>query len=277
MDPRGNPLARIASTSAFRPAPMWRCSTPCSHVIIAEGLTDRLHRRACRRFRGAGRRRSRDFSPEAMAPICGIDAGDHPRRRPPLCRAERHHLLGHGRFPACARHRQCPLPDRAGADHRPDRPRGHRAASLRGQNNVQGASDAGLIPMFYPDYHPVENAGAPRRLRGGLGPRARSPAASPSSRSSTPSTPGRSAHADHGREPGDVRSRPGHARKALARLDHLVVQDIFLTETAWHADVVLPASAHAEKLGTFTNTNRRCRSAAPPCRRPARRGRISTS
>ena len=43
-----------------------------------------------------------------------------------------------------------------------------------------------------------------------------------------------------------------HARAALAKLDHLVVQDIFLTETAWHADVVLPASAHAEKLGTYT-------------------------
>src|SRR5690606_36809363 len=47
-----------------------------------------------------------------------------------------------------------------------------------------------------------------------------------------------------------------HARAALAHLEHLVVQDIFLTETAWHADVVLPASAHAEKWGTYTNTNR---------------------
>jgi formate dehydrogenase major subunit len=47
-----------------------------------------------------------------------------------------------------------------------------------------------------------------------------------------------------------------HARAALAKLDHLVVQDIFLTETAWQADVVLPASAHAEKTGSFTNTNR---------------------
>src|SRR5690606_41302683 len=47
-----------------------------------------------------------------------------------------------------------------------------------------------------------------------------------------------------------------HARAALAHLEHLVVQDISLTETAWHADVVLPASAHAEKWGTYTNTNR---------------------
>ena len=54
-----------------------------------------------------------------------------------------------------------------------------------------------------------------------------------------------------------------HAREALAHLEHLVVQDIFLTETAWHADVVLPASAHAEKWGTFTNTNRQVQIARP--------------
>jgi len=54
-----------------------------------------------------------------------------------------------------------------------------------------------------------------------------------------------------------------HARAALAKLDHLVVQDIFLTETAWYADVVLPASAHAEKLGTFTNTNRQVQMGRP--------------
>ena len=54
-----------------------------------------------------------------------------------------------------------------------------------------------------------------------------------------------------------------HAREALAKLEHLVVQDIFLTETAWHADVVLPASAHAEKWGTFTNTNRQVQIARP--------------
>jgi formate dehydrogenase major subunit len=54
-----------------------------------------------------------------------------------------------------------------------------------------------------------------------------------------------------------------HARQALAMLDHLVVQDLFLTETAFHADVVLPASAFAEKSGTFTNTDRRVQLARP--------------
>jgi formate dehydrogenase major subunit len=48
-----------------------------------------------------------------------------------------------------------------------------------------------------------------------------------------------------------------HAREALAKLEHLVVQDLFVTETAFHADVILPASAFAEKVGSFTNTDRR--------------------
>jgi formate dehydrogenase major subunit len=59
-----------------------------------------------------------------------------------------------------------------------------------------------------------------------------------------------------------------HARQALAMLDHLVVQDLFLTETAFHADVVLPASAFAEKSGTFTNTDRRVQISRPVIQPP---------
>ena len=130
---------------------------------------------------------------------------------------------------------------------------------LRGQNNVQGASDAGLIPMLYPDYQPVDSAGGARALRGGLGPRR-----------STPTGPDR--HRDHrfGAAQGGVRgmymmgenpflSDPNinKVRKALSALEFLVVQDIFLTETAEFADVVLPASSYMEKDGTYTNTDRR--------------------
>jgi formate dehydrogenase major subunit len=68
-----------------------------------------------------------------------------------------------------------------------------------------------------------------------------------------------------------------HAREALARLDHLVVQDLFLTETAFHADVVLPASAFAEKAGTFTNTDRRVQIARPVIRPPAMPARTGGS
>jgi formate dehydrogenase major subunit len=130
---------------------------------------------------------------------------------------------------------------------------------LRGQNNVQGASDAGLIPMFYPDYQGVDKDGPRRRFEEAWG---------------TELDPNRGLTVTEiigsVLEPGGVRgmymlgenpflSDPNinKVRKALAALDFLVVQDIFLTETAEFADVVLPASSYLEKDGTYTNTDRR--------------------
>lgn len=140
---------------------------------------------------------------------------------------------------------------------------------LRGQNNVQGASDVGLIPMVYPDYQPVNNPDIRKKFESLW-------------------------HAKLDPEPGltvveimhaiiegklhgmyimgenPAMSDPDlhHARDALKKLKHLVVQDIFLTETAGFADVILPASAFPEKTGTFTNTDRRVqlgrKAIAPP-------------
>ncbi|MEN3364342.1 MAG: formate dehydrogenase major subunit, partial [Burkholderiales bacterium] len=128
---------------------------------------------------------------------------------------------------------------------------------LRGQNNVQGASDAGLIPMMYPDYQRVDNPAAKAKFEKLWG-------------MPLDSQPGLTVvEIMHAITEGKVRgmyimgenpamSDPdaNHAREALAALDHLVVQDIFLTETAYLADVILPASAFPEKTGTFTNTDR---------------------
>ncbi len=129
---------------------------------------------------------------------------------------------------------------------------------LRGQNNVQGASDAGLIPMFYPDYQLVEEDEARDRfeqawdreldekrgltvteiigsaLKGGV----------------------RGMYM-MGENPFLSDPNLNKVRKALAALDFLAVQDIFLTETAEFADVILPASSYMEKEGTYTNTDRR--------------------
>jgi formate dehydrogenase major subunit len=140
---------------------------------------------------------------------------------------------------------------------------------LRGQNNVQGASDAGLIPMVYPDYQPVEKAevrelfetfwGMPLDPQNGL----------------TVVEIMRAIHAGQingmfveGENPAMSDPDLNHARHALAMLDHLVVQDLFLTETAFHADVVLPASAFAEKSGSFTNTDRRVQIGNPVIKPP---------
>ena len=140
---------------------------------------------------------------------------------------------------------------------------------LRGQNNVQGASDAGLIPMAYPDYQPAID---PTTI------------AQYSDFWQTPlsNKPGLTVvEIMHAIAAGKVRgmyilgenpamSDPDqkHARAALAKLEHLVVQDIFLTETAWHADVILPASSHGEKWGSYTNTNREIQIGRPAVAMP---------
>jgi formate dehydrogenase major subunit len=138
---------------------------------------------------------------------------------------------------------------------------GRRGTGLhprRGQNDVQGASGMGLIPMVYPDYKSVTDDavrawfedfwGVPLDPKTGL-------------------TVVEIMHAAKrrdiramyimGENPAMSEPDVAHAREAIAALDWLVVQDLFLTETASFADVVLPASAFPEKTGTFTNTDRR--------------------
>ncbi len=144
---------------------------------------------------------------------------------------------------------------------------------LRGQNNVQGASDAGLIPMVYPDYQSVEKDRSPADLRERLGHATLDP-----KRGLTVVEIMNAIHAGTIRGMYIVGENPAmsdpdlnHAREALAMLEHLVVQDLFLTETAFHADVILPASAFAEKAGTFTNTDRRVQLARPVIRAAGRR------
>lgn len=136
---------------------------------------------------------------------------------------------------------------------------------LRGQNNVQGASDAGLVPMFLPDYQSVTDDGVRAAFNEIWG--------SDNIASQKGLTVVEIMDAVHA---GDIRgmyvlgenpamSDPDvdHARDALAKLEHLVVQDIFLTETANYADVILPSSAWAEKTGTVTNTNRQVQMGRP--------------
>lgn len=128
---------------------------------------------------------------------------------------------------------------------------------LRGQNNVQGASDAGLIPMMLPDYQYVADPAVRARFAELWG------APLPDVRGLTVTEILAAAQAGTirgmycmGENPAMSDPDLNHARAALASLDHLVVQDIFLTETAALADVILPASTFAEKTGSFTNTDR---------------------
>ena len=128
---------------------------------------------------------------------------------------------------------------------------------LRGQNNVQGASDAGLIPMVFPDYQSVETEDIRARFEDLWG------RPLDAEKGLTVVEIMDAVHAGKitgmyimGENPAMSDPDTAHARAGLAKLEHLVVQDLFLTETAFHADVVLPASAWPEKDGTVTNTNR---------------------
>src|SRR6056297_2904198 len=141
---------------------------------------------------------------------------------------------------------------------------------LRGQNNVQGASDAGLVPMFLPDYQSVMDDGVRSAFTEVWGSEDFS-----NQKGLTVTEIMDAVHDGHikamyilGENPAMSDPDVEHARDALAKLDHLVVQDIFLTETANYADVILPASAFPEKSGTVTNTNRQVQmgrvAVAPP-------------
>ncbi|HUX15690.1 MAG TPA: formate dehydrogenase subunit alpha, partial [Phycisphaerae bacterium] len=139
---------------------------------------------------------------------------------------------------------------------------------LRGQNNVQGACDMGALPNVYPGYQAADDAAVRAKFEKAWGVR-------------LPPAPGLTVvEILNAAAEGKVKalyclgenpmlSDPDltHVEEALKALDFLVVQDIFLTETAQLADVVLPAASFAEKDGTFTNTERRVqrvRKALPP-------------
>ena len=143
---------------------------------------------------------------------------------------------------------------------------------LRGQNNVQGASDAGLIPMFYPDYQPVatRRCGASSRRRGER--RARS-AAGPDGRGDHGGGAGGADQGMYMMGENPFLSDPNinKVRKALATLEFLAVQDIFLTETAEFADVVLPATLVPGE-DRDVHEHRPARADRPPGAGAARRG-----
>src|SRR6185437_14132504 len=211
-----------------------------------------------RRGLRALRREHKDFTPEEMEPICGIPADTLREVARTYARAESAIIfwgMGVSQHTHGTDNARCLIAlalitgqiGRLGTGLHP----------LRGQNNVQGASDAGLIPMFFPDYKSVENPEIRAKVENlwntKLDPK----------RGLTVVEIMDAVHADvikgmyiMGENPAMSDPDLNHARGALAHLEHLVVQDIFLTETASYADVILPASAWPEKDGTVTNTNR---------------------
>lgn len=258
-DPRRNELARDATEYLQFKADMdVALLNALMYTIVEEGLIHQEFIDTRTTGFDAFRNNLKGYSPEKMAPLCGIPA-------PTLRRVARLYAkskasmifwgMGVSQHIHGTDNARCliALALMTGQIGRP----GTGLHPLRGQNNVQGASDAGLIPMMYPDYQRVSDSSTREFFENYWG-------------STLDPVIGLTVvEIMHAIKAGGVRgmvimgenpamSDPdiNHARESLAKLDFLVVQDIFPTETALLADVILPASAFAEKTGTFTNTDR---------------------
>ncbi|MBK8258462.1 MAG: formate dehydrogenase subunit alpha [Polyangiaceae bacterium] len=240
------------------------------HVIIAENLVNEAYIKEYTSGFDALKAEVQKWSPEVAEPICGVPAEtirEVARIYGKAKSAITFWGMGisqhtHGTDNARCLIALCLVTGNCG------RP-GTGLHPLRGQNNVQGASDAGLIPMMYPDYQRVTNPEVRARFEKAWG----VPLDPNAGLTVTEITKG----ALEGRIKGmyclgenPFLSDPNvnKVRKALSALDFLVVQDIFLTETAEFADVILPATSYLEKLGTYTNTDRRVQIGRPALKPP---------
>jgi len=260
MDPRGQALTRHATHMIqFKPSSDVAMLNGMINTIISEELYDQQYIDGYTEGFEELKKQTAQFTPERMAPLCGIEANKIKEIARIYAKANSALIfwgMGVSQHTHGTDNARCLISLALICGH-VGRP-GTGLHPLRGQNNVQGASDAGLIPMFYPDYKSVTDkdqldrwerfwstdldrekgltvveitdAMYERKIKGAY---------------------------IMGENPAMSDPDQNHTREALSRLEHLVVQDIFLTETAAFADVILPATAFPEKDGTFTNTDRR--------------------
>ncbi len=260
MDPNVTSIAKYAShVLQFRPDTDVAMLNGIMYVILDEGLQDDAYIKKNTEDFDQMRAHLKNYSPEKVAPICGIDA-DTLREVARLYATSKGSMILWGMGVSQHIHgtdnARCliALALMTGQIGKP----GSGLHPLRGQNNVQGASDVGLIPMVFPDYQPVTDPANQAKFEKLWG-------------VDLDPVPGLTTvemiHAIldkqvfgmfvQGENPAMSDPNQNHARQAFAALEHLVIQDIFLTETAGFADVILPASAFYEKNGTFSNTDRR--------------------
>jgi len=261
-----HPVAATYFKQQFRPGADVSMLNAIMHTIVEEKLYDQQYIDAYTENWEAEKAHLKDFSPEKMEGICGIPAAELRAVARTFAGAKAGMIfwgMGVSQHIHGTDNSRCliSLALMTGQVGRP----GSGLHPLRGQNNVQGASDAGLIPMFLPDYQAVGDDGVRSAFKevwetGEIDPQ----------KGLTVTEILDAVHAGNihgmyilGENPAMSDPDVEHARDALAKLKHLVVQDIFITETANYADVILPASAFAEKSGTVTNTNRQVQIGRP--------------
>ncbi len=268
VDVRRNEMADFATHFAqIRPGSDVAFYNGVMHVLLSEGLIDEeFIANRTEGFDALCELVLRDFSPKQVERLCGVPADEIRNiahtigRTTPPGGGQGGMLVfwgmgisqhTHGTDNARCLISLCLMTGNVGKP-------GTGLHPLRGQNNVQGASDAGLIPMVFPDYQLVTNDAVRSRFEQAW-------------ETELDPQPGLTVvEIMKGALAGDIQGmyilgenpfisdpNTNKVRKSLAALDFLVVQDIFLTETAEFADVILPASSYFEKTGTYTNTDRR--------------------
>jgi len=258
-DPRRGDLARHAEYYLqFKADTDVALLNAMMHTIVHEGLVHEDFIKSRTIGFDEMKKNVEDYSPEAMAPVCGIPAETIKEVARLFATSKGSMILWgmgisqhvHGTDNARCLIALCMMTGQIG------RP-GTGLHPLRGQNNVQGASDSGLIPMVFPDYQRVDNPQALARFEklwsAKLDPK---PGLTVVEIVNDILADGIRGMYIMGENPAMSDPDAHHAREAFAKLEFLVVQEIFLTETCYHADVVLPATAWPEKDGTATNTDR---------------------
>ncbi len=260
LDPRRTELARLADTHvALKPGGNVPAINAMQHVLLAEDLVDRDFIAACAENLEAIRESLKDQTPAWAEPLCGVPAAMLVEAARLYASAERGLILwGLGISESCqgtvAAFGLINMAVMTGNIGRP----GAGAGPIRGQNNVQGACDMGALPNVFSDYRPVGDAearaehervwGVPLPDHEGF----KIPEMYDAARAGA-------LKAMYVFAQDIAQSDPDTAgvAAALGNLDLLVVQDLFMTETAKMAHVVLPGSSFLEKDGTFTNSDRR--------------------
>jgi formate dehydrogenase alpha subunit len=229
-----------------------------AHVIITEGLVDAEFVASSTEGFEAVAERVQSYTPEAAEEITGVPAEDiraTARQYATTKRAGIYYTLGitehtHGTDNVYALSNLVLMTGHLGHESTGMNP-------LRGQNNVQGANDAGATPVFYPGYQRVDDPEVQAKYEAAWGTQL-----SPKpglNLNEMMKAAGEQVRAFFVMGEDIVMSEPNvsHLEQGLNKVDFLVVQDIFLNETARFADVVLPAACFSEKDGTFTNSERR--------------------
>ncbi|HXP92034.1 MAG TPA: formate dehydrogenase subunit alpha [Candidatus Binatia bacterium] len=260
IDPRRSDLSRHATYFLqFRSDTDVALLNSMMNVIIVEGLANEAFIRDRTENYEALKANVAEYAPEKIAPVCGIPA-ETIRAVARLYATAKAAMIFWGMGISQHIHgtdnARCliSLALLAGQIGRP----GTGLHPLRGQNNVQGASDVGLVPMLYPDYQRVDNDDVRRKFEAfwnmPLDPK---PGLTVTEIMGAAYDGVIRGMYIMGENPAMSDPNVAHARAAMVKMEHLVVQDIFFTETAGYADVILPASAFPEKTGTYTNTDRR--------------------